>query len=713
MGQFYKGTEAAFLDDKMYKAPYELMGNIIAKKDAEVEKAAKAKDELAAMLQANGLKADEPRLQEIIGGYTNQVGDISSGIYGDAMNAATYMPKIEELKRKINTDWKMGEVSKIEANLASYNADVKDWKEKQKSHPELYTDDYIDQLSKQSLAKYKGIKYKDVNDYQTYTGESATAMPDMNKWVDERLKDAIPDMQSITKESSNGKWLVKTKNETKEMSETELNAILQRSFQGDNNLQQALKQRGQFGMQDFQGLTNEKGEFNPTIAIQKNKDGSETAVYANNMLGNAFKAGLTKFGFTNQTNEQTLNADPFALKDYDYALAKKKEKEDTEFISAVTHNTMDSYTGKDSNDYNVLTDNAAKTMTTIGEKAMTIAIKQYSTADRPIKTAEDLKRWAPTVYKQIQEGKFTAKELQTPAMKELQTQYNNVKFEQDIRDNMLSSFKKQQKGTINWNDQKTVNAWDNWVKDHSTVVADAKVGWGYLTKDDGTQLNAKQVDHVISQAGELMGDATFNLPKGTFVTVKGKKYDLSNYHSANAIINAGLGVVQQVNAGQQEVMGSNGKPLPGVFTVKLGDGKQTINFGMNAKSIQPVFGASDSGKVELQGNFTLNGKTYTSRLPELSSETLDAYNNRNAKTMKGQKMISKVGKSSVTLPNSGGVIYHGGAGDKDLLEGASNYDPNLEYNAGWLEVPNGKGGYEIRRMDDPSIKNQVYNMMGG
>jgi hypothetical protein len=710
MGQFYKGADITFLDNAMYNAPAEMMSQALAKKDKEVEDTAKAKDELSALLNAKGLKVDDPRLQEIIGGYTNQVGEISSGIYGDAMNAAMYMPKIEDLKRKINTDWKMGEVSKIQGNLAAYDADLADWKAKQKTHPELYTDEYIDTLSKQSLAKYKGINYKNVNDYQTYTGEAATAMPDMNKWVDERLKDAIPDMQSITREKDTGKWLVKTKNETKAMSERDLNDILQRSFQGDVNLQSALKQRGQFGMQEFQDLTNEKGEFNPTIAFQATKKGGEVPIYANNMLGNAFKAGLTKFGFTNVIDEQTLDANPYALKDYDFALAKKKEKEDTEFVSAVDHNTMNSYTGTNSVEYNTLNTNAAKTIATIGEKAMTIALKQYSTIDRPIKTPEDLKRWMPTVYKQIQSGEFST--IKTPAMKDLQTQYNNVKFEQDIRDNTLASWKKQQKGPINWKDPKTVQNWNNWVKDHGTVVADAKVGWGYLTKDDGTQLNAKQVDHVISQAGELVGDSTFNLPKGTYVTVKGKRYDLANYHSANAIINAGLGTVEQVKAGQEQTM-INGKAIPGAFTVKLADGKQTINFSMNAKSIQPVFGASDSGKVELQGNFTLNGKTYTSRLPELSSETLDAYNNRNAKTMKGQKMITKVGKSSVTLPNSGGVIYHGDAGDKDLIKGASNYDPNLEYSAGWLEVPNGKGGYEIRRMEDPTIKNQVYNMLGG
>jgi len=709
MGQFYKGTEATFLDDKMYKAPYELMGQVIAKKDKEVEEAAKAKDALSAMLEAKGLKVDDPRLQEIIGGYTNQVGDISAGIYGDAMNAATYMPKIEELKRKITTDWKMGEVSKIQSNLASYEADVKDWKEKQKAHPELYTDEYIDQLAKQSLAKYKGINYKNVSDYQTYTGEAATAMPDMNKWVDEKLKEAIPDMQSVTREGDSGRWLVKTKNETKSMSERELNDILQRSFGADVNLQQGLKQRGTFGMQGFENLTNEKGEFNPTIAFQRDKKGNETPIYAPNLLGNAFKAGLDKFGFTNRTSEQTLNADPYDLKAYDFSLAKQKEKEDTEFVSAVDHNTVTTYTGTNSVDYNGQYKNAKTQMSNLGEKAMTIALKQYSTTARPINTVEDLKRWMPTVYKQISEGKFSS--IKTPAMKDLQTQYNTLKFEQSVRDNVLASFTKQNKGVVNWKDPKTVQAWDNWVKDHGSAVADVKVGWGYLTKADGSQLNAKQVDHVISQAGQLMGDATFNLPKGTFITHKGKKVDISQYHSANDLVKAGIGKIKQVEQGKEENISPTSGIGLGTYKIILGDGKESINFAINPKSLQPVFGASESGKVEFQSNFNLNGKTYTARIPELSSETIDSYNSRNQTTLKGQRMIAKIGKNTAELPNTGGVIYHGGTGDKDLLKGASNYDPALEYEGGWLEIPNGKGGYEVRRMSDPAIKMQVYQQI--
>ena len=37
MGQFYKGTEATFIDDAMFKLPYELMAQAIDKKDKAVD----------------------------------------------------------------------------------------------------------------------------------------------------------------------------------------------------------------------------------------------------------------------------------------------------------------------------------------------------------------------------------------------------------------------------------------------------------------------------------------------------------------------------------------------------------------------------------------------------------------------------------------------------------------------------------------------------
>ena len=37
MGQFYKGAEATFIDDAMYKPPYELMAAVIDKKDKVID----------------------------------------------------------------------------------------------------------------------------------------------------------------------------------------------------------------------------------------------------------------------------------------------------------------------------------------------------------------------------------------------------------------------------------------------------------------------------------------------------------------------------------------------------------------------------------------------------------------------------------------------------------------------------------------------------
>ena len=63
MGQFYKGTEATFLDDAMFKLPYELMGTVIDKKDKEIQEDIDTRNALSDLLKAQGLKPDAPLLR--------------------------------------------------------------------------------------------------------------------------------------------------------------------------------------------------------------------------------------------------------------------------------------------------------------------------------------------------------------------------------------------------------------------------------------------------------------------------------------------------------------------------------------------------------------------------------------------------------------------------------------------------------------------------
>ena len=260
MGQFYKGTEAAFIDDKMYKAPYELMGTVLAKKDKEVEEAAKAKDALSAMLDAKGLKVDDPRLQEIIGGYTNQVGDISSGIYGDAMNAATYMPKIEELKRKITSDWKMGEVAKIQGNLANYNA----WEEETKKQIDKAGNKVSPQqwelLKAKKLEEFKGTNYQNPNTYNTFSGEALLEKKPADVFIDDMFKEKVGTLKSVSWDNENGNWRVQGERGTAGFTDAELKNAYVAALAADPNQLGAMQQLNSLGVPGYQEpLFNEKG----------------------------------------------------------------------------------------------------------------------------------------------------------------------------------------------------------------------------------------------------------------------------------------------------------------------------------------------------------------------------------------------------------------------------------------------------------------------
>lgn len=284
MGQFYKGTPAEFIDDKMFKAPYELMGNVIAKKDKEVEDTAKAKDSLAAMLEAKGLKVDDPRLQEIIGGYTNKVDAISSGIYGDAMNAATYMPKIEDLKRKITSDWKMGEVAKIQGNLANFNA----WEEETKKQIDKAGNKISPQqwelLKAKKLAEFKGTDYKGPTTYNTFTGEALLEKKPTDEFIDGMFKEKVGPIKSVSYDNESGNWQIQGERGTAGFTDSEINKMYQSALAADPNQLGAMQQLNSLGVPGYQeDLFDEKGV--PIIDSTRNNAFSRELEYAKQKYG--------------------------------------------------------------------------------------------------------------------------------------------------------------------------------------------------------------------------------------------------------------------------------------------------------------------------------------------------------------------------------------------------------------------------------------------
>ena len=699
MGRFYQTTAPEFVDDAMFKLPYEQMGAVLLAKDAKVGDDIEAATALGELLKAQGLKVDEPRLNQKIQEYEDGIFSTVDYIKGNVLN---YDPgEITKLQRTIHEDFTRGEIAAIQGNKAAFDADMAMWREKQKKNPELYTDEYISQLASNSLGGYKGIGYEGPNKYNTYSGLDATAMPEMLGWVDKVLEGAIPNFQSVTRDTDKGRWLVTAGGSTKEMSEQDLNTILQTGIRGDVGLLAALKQRSDFGMEGFTGLFDEEGELNPTIAFDENGN----ANYANNMLGNSFKYGLEKKGFKETTQTHKMSETDRGKQDYAFALAKKKEIEDNPHITVEGKDAVKTFNGSNLTEFSALRkayrDEKEATLTKVEE----IFMKANGIKDR----ATLIKDYSKS-YEAIQAGNFSAIG-NTPELKSLQKSLKIAQFEQSMRNATLKEVEDNVlKGKYNPKDPKHVAALSTALvtKGKQPVVTIA--GWDIV--DPKYRETPAGIKSLQTEAATVIPNMDLNIPKGALVvTVGGKTYDMSDtrYNSINKAIAAGILKPEQIKTGEGLTGGvttADGKTYGQTVVATFADG-QKVSFDLSEKSFMPVKGAS--AKMEFQVNGRVNGKSFTSRLPDITTEKMTAFNNdpKHKKAMTGEYIINRIGKNSVEIEGEvrdangkllkGAVIYHGEGGNKKRIAGAKNVKAGDEYkfSDGWIEVGFPDGTYEI------------------
>jgi hypothetical protein len=144
MGQFYKGTEATFLDNAMFKLPYELMGAVIDRKDKAIDDTIGQYQGQLDKLKADVLEQDSPELQATIQKYQNRIDEAIQGITKDPMNYQKYTPQLSTLGREITTTWgSTGKVGTMEANKKRVLAEYDTLEKLHEKDPKKYDADYI------------------------------------------------------------------------------------------------------------------------------------------------------------------------------------------------------------------------------------------------------------------------------------------------------------------------------------------------------------------------------------------------------------------------------------------------------------------------------------------------------------------------------------------------------------------------------------------
>lgn len=147
MARFYRTASATPLD-YMYKANIPLMERVISANDQYIDQELAQTTQLGTLAAAFPyLKSDEGRAKELTDQYAKEVDNVTAAIRADPANWRQQQNPIRDLSRKLQSDYKVGEISKISEN---FNTIKKQF-------------DAIDESTKEYTKSGKGIRPEDAD----------------------------------------------------------------------------------------------------------------------------------------------------------------------------------------------------------------------------------------------------------------------------------------------------------------------------------------------------------------------------------------------------------------------------------------------------------------------------------------------------------------------------------------------------------------------
>ncbi len=558
MGRFYQTADPEFVDDPMFKLPWELMGTVLEKKEKAVDDTITSATDYLAKLKANVLDADKPEYAKRKAGYEGNVDNIVQNIMADPSSYNKYQGQIREMGRGIANDWSPeGRVGSMEANRGSYLSQEKtinEMVEKGKITPE-----YGKALLAQDLQRYGGVKFNAPGDYNPYTASKTTMVPEFNAWADKALEGFKPEGQSLEKESASGMYFYKHKGEKKYVSPEMINNYLMDAFGADTDMQEGLKQRMGMNLPGFDNYQDEEGNFISPVSVQDGK-----YQYAPHGLGQAFSAAVNKHAFMDKATSDTMSVNTAATqarqRSWDLA---DKEAEKAEEI-AMKAEPIYSNTVWNANNYK-------QSVTALGQKLTANKGK----IEGLIKLAGLNPKTDAATIAAIRSGDEAALALVTadPATaKAIANEYKNNVISLNVLNGTRQGFqdylamKGDKKGaakaaSAGWtSDPKLMEEYNKYAtkkgfKDAPFQISEAPMTWNGLNMNEATK---KEIRGVVKQTGDKLGFSVLDKTNAQmkFQDVNGNDVIYINPGSA---IKAGE-AFQKKDASGKPMFHKNGKP---------------------------------------------------------------------------------------------------------------------------------------------------------
>ena len=298
MGRYFKAQNVELNRDFIYQPPIELMAKVIQGKDLAVDKYNEYQASIDEKLKAEGLKADEPRLREIINNYHSQIDELAKTVQADPLAASKQMGAIKNLGRDIGDNWSQGEVAKIQGNKQARDNYQKLLDERVKQGKIMQED--ASKALQLFDSKYTGIGYEGPSKYNNYQTENLNDYINAMDVADKIGKGWEADLKAKGYQYADGQWVRSVNGSTEKVDFTEVKNAVEKGLVADKELMGYYEQQVKLGF------------MTPEQVSQKLKD--VTDVVAN------------KYSYTKEKKETGMDANSNYWKQLEWNKAAEAEK---------------------------------------------------------------------------------------------------------------------------------------------------------------------------------------------------------------------------------------------------------------------------------------------------------------------------------------------------------------------------------------------------
>lgn len=261
MGQFYKTARPQFVDDFMYKPPYELFKEVIQNKDKMIDEGLAQTAGLSKYLDFQTLDFDRPEAERQKIEYMSKIEELSHKIKEDPMNYQKFTNDIYNLQKDLVQNYTTGKIGVMKGDYESYLKFAKDhekYKEKEGARYTAGLNAFYDEARDMRKSQIESG-----GDYATaWNSEQLQNTIDFRKGFLEAVGKMRPDVTPVASSGVRGGFIFKVKGSNETLSEEQVQKLMQDYILSTPNLDDYLRQSERIKLpEDFDSLLDFSRNF--------------------------------------------------------------------------------------------------------------------------------------------------------------------------------------------------------------------------------------------------------------------------------------------------------------------------------------------------------------------------------------------------------------------------------------------------------------------